>query len=318
MKFVVCCIGWMTHYNGITKADTISRGGSWPDKDKHEVYNFSKNGNFCYGYVQGGKEQCFNLSTIARRPITSDSLDNVLVIWVAPRITGGSYIVGWYNNATVYRDYIDIKGREYSFSAKAKYEDCVLLADDERTFEVLRSKDGQKGFLGRPRVWYGDYDSPEVKHHVADILAYIKNYQRGERGKINVKTFKVNAEQNKKVEEAAVNVVIDHYKQLGYKVKSVEKDNKGWDLEATKGKSTRRIEVKGLSGSEISVRISRNEYEKMTAKNNSDYRLCVVTKALTSPYLTTFVFDGEKWVSESDSSLSLSIDEQIAAIAYVE
>lgn len=316
MMFVVCCIGWMTHYNGITEADTISRGGSWPDEDKHEVFNFSRNGKFCYGYVQGGK-RCFNLSKIAGKAVDSDSLENVLVIWVAPRKTGGLYIVGWYKNATVYRDYVNIKGREYSFSAKAKYEDCILLPDDERTFEVFRSKHGQRGFLGRPRVWYGDYDSPEVKKHVADILSYINNYQDNNHKKVASKTFKVNVEQNKKIEETAVKVVINHYRRLGYKVQSVEKENKGWDLEATKGRNTKRIEVKGLSGSEISVRISRNEYEKMTAKNNSDYRLCIVTQALTAPHLSTFVFDGGKWVDESDSSLYLSIDEQIAAIAYV-
>lgn len=316
MMFVVCCIGWMTHYNGITEADTISRGGSWPDEDKHEVFNFSRNGKFCYGYVQGGK-RCFNLSKIAGKAVDSDSLENVLVIWVAPRKTGGLYIVGWYKNATVYRDYVNIKGREYSFSAKAKYEDCILLPDDERTFEVFRSKHGQRGFLGRPRVWYGDYDSPEVKKHVADILSYINNYQNNNHKKVASKTFKVNVEQNKKIEETAVKVVINHYRRLGYKVQSVEKENKGWDLEATKGRNTKRIEVKGLSGSEISVRISRNEYEKMTAKNNSDYRLCIVTQALTAPHLSTFVFDGGKWVDESDSSLYLSIDEQIAAIAYV-
>lgn len=316
MMFVVCCIGWMTHYNGITGADTISRGGSWPDEDKHEVFNFSKNGKFCYGYVQGGK-RCFNLSKIAGKTVNSDYLENVLVIWVAPRKTGGLYIVGWYKNATVYRDYVNKKGREYSFSAKAKYEDCILLPDDERTFEVFRSKHGQRGFLGRPRVWYGDYDSPEVKKHVADILSYINNYQNNNHKKVVSKTFKINVEQNKKIEVAAVKVVINHYRRLGYKVKSVEKENKGWDLEATKGRNTKRIEVKGLFGSEISVRISRNEYEKMTAKNNSDYRLCVVTQALTAPILSTFLFDGGKWVDENDSLLYLSIDEQIAAIAYV-
>lgn len=314
--FVVCCIGWMTHYNGITEADTISRGGSWPNEDKHEVFNFSKNGKFCYGYVQGGK-RCFNLSKIAGKAVDSDYLENVFVIWVAPRKTGGLYIVGWYKNATVYRDYVNIKGREYSFSAKAKYEDCILLPDDERTFEVFRSKHGQRGFLGRPRVWYGDYDSPEVKKHVADILSYINNYQNNNHKKVASKIFKVNVEQNKIIEETAVKVVINHYRRLGYKVQSVEKENKGWDLEAAKGRNTKRIEVKGLSGSEISVRISRNEYEKMTAKNNSDYRLCVVTQALTAPHLSTFVFDGGKWVDENDSSLYLSIDEQIAAIAYV-
>lgn len=316
MMFVVCNIGWMTHYNGNTDYDTISGGGSWPNKRKHEVYNFAKNGKYCYGYVKGGGIHCFNLSTIARKKIEDSTLTGVLVIWVAPRKTGGTYIVGWYKNATVYRDYVCIKGREYSFSVQAKYEDCILLPDDERTFEVFRSKKNQTGFLGRPNVWYGDSDSKAVKRHVADILSYIKNYRKG--GQRKRRVYKVNVERNKKVEEVGIRVVTQYYERLGYKVKSVEKENKGWDLEATSGKNKCRIEVKSLSGSEISVRISRNEYKKMMAKDNLDYRLCVVTKALVDPILTTFVYDGRRWVCEEDNLLSLCFDEQVAAIAYVE
>ena len=51
--------------------------------------------------------------------------------------------------------------------------------------------------------------------------------------------------------------------------------------------------------------------------NNSNYRLCVVTQALKTPHLSIFLFNGKKWIDESDSSLVLSIDVQIAAIAYV-
>ena len=53
-----------------------------------------------------------------------------------------------------------------------------------------------------------------------------------------------------------------HMKQ-GYNVISVEDENKGWDLEATKGKAFLCIEVKGLAGSQISVHISKNESSKM-------------------------------------------------------
>lgn len=131
------------------------------------------------------------------------------------------------------------------------------------------------------------------------------------------KRVRTNVEVRKRVEEAAIKIVTQHYENFGYKVKTVEKENLGWDLEATKGHTSLRIEVKGLSGEEISVHITQNEYAKMTYNNNSHYRLCVVTEALTSPLLSTFVYDGEKWVCIEDSDLVLNIEEQVAAIAFV-
>ena len=90
------------------------------------------------------------------------------------------------------------------------------------------------------------------------------------------------------VEKAAISAVTSYYKEHGYKNYSVESENKGWDLEAYKGKSRLRIEVKGLSGSDLSVRITENEYSQMRSVNNANYRLCVVTNAVSSPHLWTF------------------------------
>ena len=87
-------------------------------------------------------------------------------------------------------------------------------------------------------------------------------------------------------------------------------------MEATKGTATLCIEVKGLAGAQISVRLSSNEYNKMKAVDN--YRLCVVTEALKSPEIWTFANDNGIWVCEEDNDLELSFDEQVAAIAYIE
>ena len=95
-------------------------------------------------------------------------------------------------------------------------------------------------------------------------------------------------------------------------------ENIGWDLEALKEKLMLRIEVKGLSGEEISVHLTQNEYDKMRDKNNANYRLCIVTKVLIDPEMYTFIYNGDKWVCEENSERSLCFDEQIAAIAYIE
>jgi len=69
---------------------------------------------------------------------------------------------------------------------------------------------------------------------------------------------------------------------LGYKVNSVELDNLGWDLEVIRKQTILtilRVEVKGKSGSNISVDLTPNEYKKMMLYKNS-YRLAVVTNVL--------------------------------------
>ena len=120
------------------------------------------------------------------------------------------------------------------------------------------------------------------------------------------------------VEKAAISAVTSYYKEHGYKIYSVESENKGWDLEAYKGKSILRIEVKGLSGSDLSVHITENEYSQMKSANNDNYRLCVVTNTVSSPHLWTFAYDNGNWICEQDYEIELSFEEHIAAIAYIE
>ena len=94
----------------------------------------------------------------------------------------------------------------------------------------------------------------------------------------------------KKVEDIAVEETTRYFTSEGYVVDSVEKDNVGWDLEAVHGKVKLRLEVKGLSGPDICVELTPNEYAKMQEYCDS-YQLCVVTSALTNPQLTVFVYD---------------------------
>ena len=89
-----------------------------------------------------------------------------------------------------------------------------------------------------------------------------------------------NPEENKKVEEAAIAVVKEKYDLAGWKVRSVERDKCGFDLECHKGETTENVEVKGVSGTEQSFFITAGEVEQ--AKINSKFVLIVVTSALSS------------------------------------
>ncbi|MGE0377144.1 MAG: DUF3883 domain-containing protein [Planctomycetaceae bacterium] len=114
------------------------------------------------------------------------------------------------------------------------------------------------------------------------------------------------------VEAAAVRCIVDRFTSKGYAVRSVESDNVGWDLEAVKGSRKLLLEVKGLSGSELCIELTPNEYAKLQEHRQS-YRLCVVTNALTIPKVALFEYSNKDncWIDQFGRRLN--IEERIAA-----
>lgn len=91
-----------------------------------------------------------------------------------------------------------------------------------------------------------------------------------------------------------------------------ERDNVGWDLEATLDNRKLKLEVKGLSGSELVVELTPNEYTKMNA-NRDTFRLCTVTSALTQPGLSIFQFSIESGRWETSDCRMLEVTEVVSA-----
>ena len=89
------------------------------------------------------------------------------------------------------------------------------------------------------------------------------------------------AEQNKKVELAAIKAAEKHYKGDGWNVKSVEAEKIGFDLRCRKGKLERHVEVKGTAGVGAGFILTRGEYQK--AESDEKYELCLVESALSNP-----------------------------------
>jgi hypothetical protein len=112
------------------------------------------------------------------------------------------------------------------------------------------------------------------------------------------------------VEKKAVDLVTSEYINRGFNVVSVESENKGWDLEATHNKTLYKtllkIEVKGLSGANLLIELTPNEFQKMN-DNKETYRLAVVTEVLTNPILTLFFYSNETdgWISERGETLEI-------------
>lgn len=72
----------------------------------------------------------------------------------------------------------------------------------------------------------------------------------------------------------------EHFEALHYQIKSVELLNCSWDLEAATSATKLCLEVKGTSGSGVSCEVTPNDYAPIRQRK-LDYRLCVVTGALT-------------------------------------
>lgn len=174
MTILFCNIGWMQKYNGI-KGDSIERGGSYNKNETgHEVCNFSAVRGHVYGYVQPtGQIKIEKLGAKKDDEIVS----GVTVVWTAGPETGGTAVVGWYNNATVYRDYQELPTRTKlqkenglnHYRVIASASDAILLPPEERTLLIPRAV---KGGIGQSNVWYAD--SPESKKHVVRVLKLIE------------------------------------------------------------------------------------------------------------------------------------------------
>jgi len=87
------------------------------------------------------------------------------------------------------------------------------------------------------------------------------------------------AEKNKAVEMAAMSRVIELYSAWEHVDVSLRKV--GWDITFTRGSEERRVEVKGVSGRQPKVLLTRNEVN--TAATDPLWSLVVVTQALIAP-----------------------------------
>ncbi len=192
VKILFCNIGWMKKYEGEgVNGDFIKDGGSYNDKKPgFEVCNFSKIRGYVCGYVrtQGDDEDKIpkgspiKLERITARKKEGEYISGVTVVWTAKRPKVGTVIVGWYNNAKVFRCPKTVESptklQEYNnisyYKILASVGDEKLLPPDEREFDIPRQ---QKGFMGQSNIWYADKDDSEVKSFVSKVIESIKKYK---------------------------------------------------------------------------------------------------------------------------------------------
>lgn len=175
MSVLFCNVGWMERYDGID-GDSIERGGSYnKDSIGHEVCNFSSVDGKVYGYVQPTGQIKIERLGAGKN---DDYVSGVTVIWTAGPDSGGTAVVGWYRNATVFREAQKI-GRPTAlqksngldtYRVVASAADATLLPSDSRSFMIPRAV---KGGIGQSNVWYAD--SPDSEAIVARVLRLVES-----------------------------------------------------------------------------------------------------------------------------------------------
>lgn len=297
-RLVFVNIGWMVSYQGDANDPTLGGHGYLQTHDLgHEAWNFLPTAGRVYGYVP--RSATIQLHRLGA-PRRADSLDDVTVVWLArsPQ-SRRTYVVGWYRGATINRanDHYVVGRRrvgDVRYQITAPAERAKLLPPDQRTLRVPTKK--VQGSMGQSPVWYGN---PEFLARVRDYLKHdgvqatsgAKNKKKGGAAK------QTDPELRKLVELAAVRHAIEHYtSEAGGSrtVESVEGDNVGWDLNVTGGDMPLKVEVKGLSGTNLCVELTPNEYAKMrAAEHRAMYVVYIVTESLTKPVSHVFYYNAE-------------------------
>lgn len=182
MRIIFCNIAWMKYYCGPTNDDKPINGGVWVDENNEggECWNFSAVDGKCYGYVatksNRGRANEPHIKKIEGVMANQECAGGVLVVWVAreARPDGKNVVVGWYKNATIYREYLEDENG-WPINIVANDEDCVLLPISKRHRIVPRAgKQGYKYGMGQSNIWFAQDEN--AKEYVRLCMEFINNY----------------------------------------------------------------------------------------------------------------------------------------------
>ena len=169
-KMIFLNIGWMENYQGL-EDDSIAGGGSFVQQYNNgcetdnyppcEIRNFQPYEGYMYGFVRvtAGSLKIERLGASPR----DNSIDGILVVWVAKSPSDGTVIVGWFKNATVYRD------------CQLPPESSGRKREGPIERRVLRVPRGGKGAMGQSNVWYADQPANSAfRQKVREFIAQTK------------------------------------------------------------------------------------------------------------------------------------------------
>ena len=144
-------IGWIECYAGATNDPPEGQMGYIKDRQGPvaERFNFAALGGKVYGYVTHTNGTLYNLGRIDAAGVGADSLDGVLLVFMAARprrIGAGQCVVGWYRDARLYDGYkprphlTRLRGSIYC--AVASPREAFLLPVPIRTWKIPTGRGG--------------------------------------------------------------------------------------------------------------------------------------------------------------------------------
>ena len=170
-KILFCKITPMKYYKGICDDDPAP----YMLQGVHagEQYNFKpvieKDGRICcHGYFEN-QERNVILENFDKNE-KSDSTRNVLVVWCTRYDDFGNVIVGWYKNATVFRELKRLPDWHYTI---ADIENCVLLPEKIRKTEQWKLPDS----IILQQNPYKYANTREIQEYAEKISKQINNYE---------------------------------------------------------------------------------------------------------------------------------------------
>lgn len=184
MPYLFCNIGWMENYEGyIGTKDKLIGGGKFvvANNKGHEVCNFLSCRNTSYGHVESslgkGKDTQIIIEKLGAIK-GSEYVEGVDVVWTATHPTEGRRrVVGWYKNATVYRNrqFFDVvPTKQHKLDGIDNFrittKTAVLLPQHDRDLEIPKGK----GWMGEKAWWYADSGKPEVESFLSIVKDLIE------------------------------------------------------------------------------------------------------------------------------------------------
>ena len=193
MRILFCKVSSMKYYKGANDKDTPYNGGSYVKEHGrgHEEYNFEPvdldNGeSYCLGFVETKSTSDSKVNELHIEKITGCELlknvefaEDVLVVWCATTDLNETSVVGWYKNATVYRNYEEAEfesGYIQYYNVIAKKDDCVLLPQDVRHKHIWDAPVAKKrtyGF-GQSLIWYAREE--KAQNYILKLVKNIDEY----------------------------------------------------------------------------------------------------------------------------------------------
>lgn len=315
---------WMRRYNGPAEDDPVAADnftyftveGHSPS-DAHEQWNFADTGGMVYGYVPRSSSIAIERLGAAAG---AESIAGVLVVFFARDPAEDVLkVVGWYQNATVHRREVYSHERgtlTVGGSIRAAKADSVVLPVADRVI-VIPTAQTTPGGVGQSPLWY----ATEHPAKVAEVRAFVEGYGASPGAPREDSEGKGGGGRPRQpdtltrlaVEAASMKLAMAYFDDAV----DVSAKARGWDIEARDSKGQLLIEVKGLSGQNVNVELTPNEYEKMRALRDR-YVLFVVTSALTlRPLARSFRFQPASSAWRTAAGEELMFAEMLGARAFV-